>query len=142
NEDDIPLRIDDNSWGYPSKTKSTLVRRVVEAEFGDLGFVYIEAHTPQQKDGWSCALMVIRNAKQRMNGLSVGAWNSKGDPDRVTRKWLGIMRCILGLTLFNHKPFPRSARRRLKGFNAMFRLHFEVPEDSGKMIRARPAQVV
>ncbi|KAH7305380.1 hypothetical protein BKA65DRAFT_486024 [Rhexocercosporidium sp. MPI-PUGE-AT-0058] len=46
------------------RTKSTLVRRVIEAEFKDLGFKYIKA---------SCGLMVIRNVKQRINALLVGA---------------------------------------------------------------------
>ncbi|TVY15624.1 hypothetical protein LARI1_G009016 [Lachnellula arida] len=71
------------------KIKSTPVRRVVEDEFKYLNFGYIEAPTPQQRDGWSCGLMVIRNAKRRMIGLSVGGWNDELDPDRVTKEVIG-----------------------------------------------------
>merc|ERR1712000_633566 len=72
------------------RTKSTLVRRVVEAEFKDLGFRYTEAPTPQQKDGWSCGLMVIRNATRRMNGLSVGAWNNE-PPSKRRKKTVEVV---------------------------------------------------
>jgi len=92
------------------RTKSTLVRRVVEAEFKDLGFRYTEAPTPQQKDGWSCGLMVIRNATQRMNGLSVGAWNNEVDPDRVIKEVIGNCEMFLGSDAL--QPQPPSKRRK------------------------------
>jgi len=41
------------------RRKSTLVQRVVKAEFKDLGFGYTEAPTPQQKYGWSCGPQVL-----------------------------------------------------------------------------------
>ncbi|KAH6662961.1 hypothetical protein B0J14DRAFT_684879 [Halenospora varia] len=77
------------------KMKSSLVRRMIEAEFKDLGFGYIEANTPQQKDGWSCGLMTVRNAKRRMMGLSVGTWNDEVDPDRVTMDVIGDFQTFL-----------------------------------------------
>ncbi|KAF4631730.1 hypothetical protein G7Y89_g6401 [Cudoniella acicularis] len=63
------------------KARSTPVRRVVEEQFKYLGFGYTEAPTPQQRDGWSCGLMIIRNAKRRMIGLPVGSWDDEVDPD-------------------------------------------------------------
>ncbi|KAH8650348.1 hypothetical protein BGZ60DRAFT_421782 [Tricladium varicosporioides] len=71
------------------KTKSIPVRRVVEEEFKYLGFGYIEVPIPQQRDGWSCGLMIIRNAKRRMMGLSVGSWNDEVNPDRVVKEVVG-----------------------------------------------------
>ncbi|KAL5318079.1 hypothetical protein ACEPPN_015183 [Leptodophora sp. 'Broadleaf-Isolate-01'] len=96
------------------RTKSTLVRRVVEAEFKDLGFGYTEAPTPQQKDGWSCGLMVIRNAKQRMNGLSIGAWNSEVDPDRVIKEVIGNCQMFLGSDALQPRPLSKK-RKTVEG---------------------------
>ncbi|KAG4438626.1 hypothetical protein IFR05_005870 [Cadophora sp. M221] len=97
------------------KTKSTFVRRVVEAEFKDLGFGYTEAPTPQQNDKWSCGFMVIRNAKQRMNGLSVGAWNSKVDPNRVIKEVIGNCQIFLGSDALQPQPLSKKRKKMMKG---------------------------
>jgi hypothetical protein len=70
----------------------------------------IEKCTPQQKDAWSCGLMVIRNAKQRMTGLSVGTWNDVVDPDRTIKDPLRVFRCISRTALFSQVSCPRNAR--------------------------------
>jgi len=61
----------------------TRVCEAALAEFGDLKFVYEEAPTPQQRDGSSCGMMVIRNARCRMNGLHVGNWNDVLDAEHL-----------------------------------------------------------
>ena len=39
--------------------------------------------------------MVIRNAKRRMMGLTVGTWEDKVDPDRVIMKVVGDCQTFL-----------------------------------------------
>lgn len=51
--------------------------------------------TPQQKDGGSCGLIVICNAKRRMMGLKVGTWEDKVDPDRVIKEVVGDCQTFL-----------------------------------------------
>ncbi|TVY80732.1 hypothetical protein LSUE1_G005970 [Lachnellula suecica] len=86
------------------KTKSTL------EEFKYLSFGYTEAPTPQQKDGWSCGLMAIRNAKRRMIGLSVGTWDDEVHPDRVIKEVVGD--CQTFLEGDNLQPSPLSKKRK------------------------------
>ncbi|RYO95253.1 hypothetical protein DL766_002066 [Monosporascus sp. MC13-8B] len=64
-----------NSMAGHDVTRSKAKR--TRAEFKDLGFGYEEAPCPQQQDGSSCGLMVIRNAALRMNGHGVGNWDDK-----------------------------------------------------------------
>ncbi|KUJ16856.1 uncharacterized protein LY89DRAFT_733858 [Mollisia scopiformis] len=64
--------------------KPIAIKWVVEIKFKDLGLGYIEV-----KDGWSYGLMVIRNAKRRMMGLSVGTWEDEINPDRVVKEVVG-----------------------------------------------------
>ncbi|KIM93127.1 hypothetical protein OIDMADRAFT_138353 [Oidiodendron maius Zn] len=92
------------------KTKTTLVRRVVMEEFRDLGFGYTEAPTPQQRDEWSCGLMVIRNAKQLMMGLPVGSWDDEVDPDRVIMEVVGDCQTLLEQHAL--QPHPISKKRK------------------------------
>ena len=54
--------------------------------------------------------MVIRNATQRMNGLSVGAWNNEVDPDRVIKEVIGNCEMFLGSDAL--QPQPPSKRRK------------------------------
>ncbi|CZT06990.1 uncharacterized protein RAG0_12566 [Rhynchosporium agropyri] len=88
------------------KTKSTLVRRVVEAEFNDLGFRYTEA---------SCGLMVIHNAKQHMNGLSIGACDSEVDPDRVTQEVIGNCEMFLESDALPPQLLSKKRKKKLRG---------------------------
>ena len=39
--------------------------------------------------------MVIRNARRRITGLQVGAWDDKVDPDRVIKEVLGDCQVFL-----------------------------------------------
>lgn len=55
-------------------------------------------------------MMVIRNAKQRMNGLSVGTWNSEVDPDRVIKEIVG--NCQMFLESGALQPQPPSKKRK------------------------------
>ncbi|KAI9733848.1 MAG: hypothetical protein M1818_007115 [Claussenomyces sp. TS43310] len=66
-----------------------------QEEFKYLGVRYTEAPTPQQRDRWTCGLMVICNAKGRMIGLLVGSWDDKVDPDRVTKGVVGDCQTFL-----------------------------------------------
>lgn len=43
--------------------------------------------------------MFIRNVKQRMNGLSVGAWNGEVNPDRVIKEVIRNRQMFLGSAL-------------------------------------------
>ncbi|KAF3768343.1 hypothetical protein M406DRAFT_71396 [Cryphonectria parasitica EP155] len=82
----------DSMAGCAIKQRNTRVRRLVEAEFKDLGFEYNEAPCPQQEDGHSCGLMVIRNAVLRMNGRQVGGWDMKVNPERVRMNVISLLR--------------------------------------------------
>ncbi|EXJ73556.1 uncharacterized protein A1O5_03317 [Cladophialophora psammophila CBS 110553] len=63
--------------------KQTRVARLVEEEFTDLKYSYIEAPTPQQAETWSCGIRVIWNFKLLSNGLSIGGWDIVLDPERI-----------------------------------------------------------
>ncbi|KAK5401667.1 hypothetical protein LTR06_011031 [Exophiala xenobiotica] len=63
--------------------KQTRVARLVEEEFADLKYAYIEAPTPQQTETWSCGIRVVRNFKLLSNGLSIGGWDTVLDPERM-----------------------------------------------------------
>ncbi|KAE8441970.1 hypothetical protein EG329_004137 [Mollisiaceae sp. DMI_Dod_QoI] len=93
------------------KTKSTAIRRVVEEEFDYLGFRYTKAPTPQQRDRWSCGLMVIRNAQRRMMGLPVGTWDDEVDPDRVIKEV--IENCQMFLENGAFQPSRLSKKRKV-----------------------------
>jgi hypothetical protein len=53
--------------------------------------------------------MVVRNAKRRMNGLSVGNWSDEVDPDRVIMEVLGDCQTLLD----NDALQPSSKRKRV-----------------------------
>ncbi|KAG9240040.1 hypothetical protein BJ878DRAFT_431158 [Calycina marina] len=93
------------------KVKSTSMRRVIQEEFKYLGFGYLEVPTPQQKDGWSCGSMVIRNAKRRMRGLSVGTWEDEVNPDRVIKEVVGDCQKFLEDDAL--QPVPLSKKRKI-----------------------------
>uniref|UniRef100_A0A093ULD9 Ubiquitin-like-specific protease 1 n=1 Tax=Talaromyces marneffei PM1 TaxID=1077442 RepID=A0A093ULD9_TALMA len=57
-------------------TKKTRVAALVEDEFSDLGYTYIEAPTPQQRDGWSCGTRVVWNFRRLANGIEIGSWDT------------------------------------------------------------------
>ncbi|KAH8760754.1 hypothetical protein BGZ57DRAFT_770046 [Hyaloscypha finlandica] len=97
------------------KTKSTPVRRMVEEEFKYLSFGYTEAPTPQQRDGWSCGLMAIRNAKRRMIGLPVGSWDDEVDPDRVTKEVVGDCQIFLEDDALQPSPLSKKRKRIVEG---------------------------
>ncbi|KIW79860.1 hypothetical protein Z517_06475 [Fonsecaea pedrosoi CBS 271.37] len=63
--------------------KQTRVARLVEEEFADLKYAYIEAPTPQQAETWSCGIRVVWNFKLLSNGLSIGGWDIVLDPERM-----------------------------------------------------------
>ncbi|KUL81575.1 hypothetical protein ZTR_09850 [Talaromyces verruculosus] len=57
-------------------TKKTRVAALVEDELRDLGYTYIEAPTPQQRDGWSCGTRVVWNFRRLANGFDIGSWDT------------------------------------------------------------------
>ena len=57
--------------------------------------------------------MVIRNA--RMNGLSVGAWNSKVNPDRVIREVIGNCQMFLGSDALQLQPLSKEQKTMVEG---------------------------
>ena len=71
--------------------------------------------TPQQRDGWSCGLMVIRNAKRRMLGLSVGSWDDEVDPDRVIREVVGDCQTFLEDDALHPSPLSKKRKRIVEG---------------------------
>ncbi|EED22537.1 hypothetical protein TSTA_060320 [Talaromyces stipitatus ATCC 10500] len=76
-------------------TKKTSIAALVEDEFGDLEYQYIEAPTPQQSDDWSCGTRVIWNFKQRCNGFDIGSWDTVLDSERMQLDIVnGLMACI------------------------------------------------
>ncbi|CZR68400.1 uncharacterized protein PAC_18299 [Phialocephala subalpina] len=97
------------------KTKSTPVRREVEGGFKYLGFGYTEAPTPQQRDRWSCGLMVIRNAKRRIIGLPVGSWDDKVDPDRVIKEVVGDCQTFLEDDALQPSPLSKKRKKIVEG---------------------------
>ncbi|KAH8587331.1 hypothetical protein B0O99DRAFT_642099 [Bisporella sp. PMI_857] len=95
--------------------KDTIVKQKVEEAFKDLGFGYIEAPTPQQKDGWSCGLMVIRNARQRISGLSVGTWADNVDPDRVIKVVVSDLQTFLDNDAVQLNPLSKKRKMMAEG---------------------------
>ena len=59
--------------------------------------------------------MVIRNAKQRINGLSVGAWNSKVDPDRVIKEVMENCEMFLGSDALQSRALPKKRKKAGEG---------------------------
>ncbi|OKL55222.1 hypothetical protein UA08_09507 [Talaromyces atroroseus] len=57
-------------------TKKTRIAALVEDEFGDLGYRYTEAPTPQQRDAWSCGTRVVWNFRRISNGFDIGSWDT------------------------------------------------------------------
>ncbi|KAH8595137.1 hypothetical protein B0O99DRAFT_159895 [Bisporella sp. PMI_857] len=113
------------------KKKSSLVGRAIEAEFRHLGFKYAEAPTPQQEDSWSCGLMVIRNAKRRMNGLAVGGWHDRVNPDRVIRDIVGDCQVFLANGALQPSPLSKKRKRIVEDLQD----DIEQPSRSSKRLR-------
>ncbi|KAJ9130032.1 hypothetical protein NKR23_g12370 [Pleurostoma richardsiae] len=86
---------------------------MVEAGFADLGFRYQHAPCPQQEDGSSCGLMVIRNAALRMNGQEVGNSDDKVDPGRVLRQLIGLLQTGLESNALRPKMAVRRSKRKV-----------------------------
>jgi hypothetical protein len=59
--------------------------------------------------------MVIRNAKQRMNGLSVGAWSSEVNPDRVIKEVIGNCQMFLGCDALQPQPLSKKQKKMVEG---------------------------
>ncbi|KUL81763.1 hypothetical protein ZTR_09237 [Talaromyces verruculosus] len=57
-------------------TKKTRIAALVEDEFGDLGYEYTEAPTPQQRDDWSCGARVVWSFRRLANGWDIGSWET------------------------------------------------------------------
>ena len=55
--------------------------------------------------------MVIRNAKRRMIGLSVGSWKDEVDPDRVIKEIVGGCQTFLEHDAL--QPSPLSKKRKI-----------------------------
>ncbi|KAL4887994.1 hypothetical protein BDV59DRAFT_196843 [Aspergillus ambiguus] len=71
---------------YDSKINQSRESRVfdlVRAEFGELKYSYLEAPTPQQREGWSCGARVIWNFRRLSNGLPIGSRETVIDPNRI-----------------------------------------------------------
>lgn len=66
--------------------------------------------------------MVIRNAKQRMNGFSVGAWDSEVDPDRVIKEVVEACQVFLGSDALQPRPLSKKRKKTVEG------VHSNVPE--------------
>ncbi|EED20958.1 hypothetical protein TSTA_081910 [Talaromyces stipitatus ATCC 10500] len=64
-------------------TKKTRIAALVEDEFGDLGYKYTEAPTPQQRDGWSCGTRVVWSFRRLANGLDIGSWDTVLSSERL-----------------------------------------------------------
>ncbi|KUL81992.1 hypothetical protein ZTR_09815 [Talaromyces verruculosus] len=64
-------------------TEKTRVAYLVEEEFGDQGYKYIEAPTPQQRDDWSCGTRVVWCFKRLANGLDIGSWDTVLSSERM-----------------------------------------------------------
>lgn len=59
--------------------------------------------------------MVIRNAKQLMNGLTVGAWNSKVDPDRVIKEVIEKCEILLASDALHSQPPSKKRKKAAEG---------------------------
>ncbi|KAH8909444.1 hypothetical protein BR93DRAFT_965550 [Coniochaeta sp. PMI_546] len=94
--------------GRPGRTR---IRESVEAEFKDLGFGYEEAPCPQQKDGSSCGLMVIRNAIRRMNGRAVGSWDDKLQPELMLITLVDLLKAAVQNGDVRLRTTPRRSKR-------------------------------
>uniref|UniRef100_A0A093V2V6 Ubiquitin-like protease family profile domain-containing protein n=1 Tax=Talaromyces marneffei PM1 TaxID=1077442 RepID=A0A093V2V6_TALMA len=64
-------------------TKKTRIAALIEDEFGDLGYMYTEAPTPQQRDGWSCGTRVVWNFRRLSNGFDIGSWDTVLSSERM-----------------------------------------------------------
>jgi hypothetical protein len=64
----------------------------------------MEQPTPQQTDGSSCGPMVIRNARLRMNGLSVGDWGDKLDAERLRLEIVDAFRACVSDGAIRKRP--------------------------------------
>ncbi|KAH8910547.1 hypothetical protein BR93DRAFT_955660 [Coniochaeta sp. PMI_546] len=95
--------------GRPRRTR---VREMVEAEFKGLGFGYEEAPCPQQNDTSSCGLMVIRNARRRMNGREVGGWDDDLDPELLLKELVSLLRLAAERDAMQPKTKPRRSQRK------------------------------
>ena len=59
--------------------------------------------------------MVIRNAKRRMMGLTVGTWEDKVDPDRVIKKVVGDCQTFLEHDALQVSPLSEKRKRIVGG---------------------------
>ncbi|KAF7173935.1 hypothetical protein CNMCM6106_008021 [Aspergillus hiratsukae] len=61
--------------------KETEISRLVKKEFSSFGFRYEEAETPRQLDDWSCGIRVIWNFRRLCNGIPIGSWSQRLNPE-------------------------------------------------------------
>ncbi|PMD14331.1 hypothetical protein NA56DRAFT_711158 [Hyaloscypha hepaticicola] len=84
-----------------------------------------------QRDGWSCGLMVIRNAKRRVIGLPVGSWDDEVNLDRVMKEVVGDCQTFLEDDALQPSPLSKKRKRRVEGLpNNVFK-----PSRSSKRLR-------
>lgn len=59
--------------------------------------------------------MVIRNAKQLMNGLPVGSWDDEVDPNRVIMEVVGDCETLLEQHALQPHPIPKKRKEMVQG---------------------------
>ncbi|RAL06642.1 uncharacterized protein BO97DRAFT_309607, partial [Aspergillus homomorphus CBS 101889] len=75
--------------------KETRLSKLVQEEFGSLGFSYLEAPTPQQSDNWSCGIRVVWNFRQLSNDLLIGSWDTVLSPESMALEVVnGLITCV------------------------------------------------
>ncbi|KAL4869551.1 hypothetical protein BDV12DRAFT_196177 [Aspergillus spectabilis] len=73
----------------------TRISKLVQEEFGALKFSFQEAPTPQQNDAWSCGIRVIWNFQRLSNGLPIGGWDKRLNPEPMTLEIVeGLITCV------------------------------------------------
>ncbi|KAF3401261.1 hypothetical protein DPV78_006082 [Talaromyces pinophilus] len=90
-------------------TKKIRVAALVEDEFSDLGYIYIEVPTPQQRDGWSCGTRVVWNFRRLANGIEIGSWDTVLSSEDMNMDIVsGLAACVESNVVRkysrNHKP--------------------------------------
>jgi hypothetical protein len=81
------------TWGLGTR------RRYVKSPASDNPANPERQACPQQTDLSSCGPMVARNARLRMNGLSVGSWESKVNPERLRKAMVELFHMWLDRAL-------------------------------------------
>ncbi|QKX61623.1 uncharacterized protein TRUGW13939_08775 [Talaromyces rugulosus] len=77
------------------RARQDRVSSLIKKEFAGLKYLYEEAATPQQIDGWSCGARVIWNFKRLANGLPIGPRDTVHDSNRMTLEIVdGLMACV------------------------------------------------